>query len=148
MQQIHFDENLKGFHGYDFDITIQSTLAGFTNYVAYDISLEHLSRGKPDKNYFKNLIIIFKKWEAQLPLIGLNISEEKKNKIPKFEKKRLKVLINRMIKTGFETKEILNETNYYRQLIGKTETRDIQAFLYFNIFFTRLFTRPKHFFKK
>lgn len=147
MQQIRFDEKLGGFHGYDFDITIQSTLAGFTNYVVYDISLEHLSRGKPDKNYFKNLIKIYKKWEKQLPLIGQNISEEKKARIQEIEVLRLKKLINRMIKTGFTTKEILTETNYYRQLIGKAETKYIRAFIYFNIFFTRLFTVPGYFFK-
>jgi len=147
MEQIHFDEKLGGFHGYDFDITIQSTLAGFTNYVVYDISLEHLSRGKPDKNYFKNLIKIYKKWENQLPLIGQNISVEKKARIQEIEVRRLRMLINRMIKTGFTTKEILTETNYYRQLIGKAETKYIRAFIYFNIFFTRLFTVPGYFFK-
>ena len=33
MNKIRFDEQFKGFHGYDYDITLQSAMAGYTNYV-------------------------------------------------------------------------------------------------------------------
>jgi len=60
MDRIKFDEKLNGFHGYDFDICIQSTVQGYENYVMYDIVLEHFSRGNPDASYYRNLINIFK----------------------------------------------------------------------------------------
>jgi hypothetical protein len=145
MQTIHFDESFVGFHGYDFDITLQSTVAGFTNYVVYDISLEHLSKGKPDKNYYKSLIKAYHKWEKHLPIFGRNIPDDLKLKLLVIEKKRLRMLINRMIKTGFTTREILLELNYYIQLIQHKETNYLLTYIHFNIFFTRLFTLPRYF---
>jgi hypothetical protein len=41
MPKIFFDENLKGFHGYDYDFSIQAIVAGYKNYVIYDIQIEH-----------------------------------------------------------------------------------------------------------
>ena len=40
---IRFDDQLEGFHGYDFDICIQAAVNGFDNYVMYDIEVEHFS---------------------------------------------------------------------------------------------------------
>lgn len=147
MEKIRFDEQLGGFHGYDFDISLQATVAGFTNYVAYDIKLEHLSRGKPDKKYYKNLIRVYRKWENHLPLVGKNIPEDMKNNLRAIEFKRLKTLINRMIKTGFSTREIHTELNYDIRFIDSGRAQYLKIFIYFNIFFTRLFTVPGYFLK-
>ena len=147
MEKIRFDENLGGFHGYDFDISLQATVAGFTNYVVYDINLEHLSRGKPDKNYYKNLIRVYRKWEDHLPLMGRNIPEDMKNNLRAIEFKRFKTLINRMIKTGFTTREIHTELNYNIRFIDSGRAQYLKIFIYFNIFFTRLFTVPGYFLK-
>lgn len=148
MEKISFDVQLGGFHGYDFDISLQATVAGFTNYVAYDISLEHLSRGKPDKKYYKNLIRVYRKWEKHLPLMGKNIPEDMKSNMQVIEYKRLKTLINRMIKTGFSSKEISNELNYYAKYIDSSKATYLKLFIHINIFFTRLFTSPGNFLKK
>ena len=39
MQNIRFDETFNGFHAYDYDISIQSIVAGYTNYTIYDIKI-------------------------------------------------------------------------------------------------------------
>ena len=58
---VKFDETLAGFHGYDFDISAQAVIAGYNNYVVYDILLEHFSEGNRDAAYYVNLTNIHKK---------------------------------------------------------------------------------------
>jgi len=43
--KIAFDENLKGFHGYDLDICLQSAFAGFQNYVVFDVYWSIIPKG-------------------------------------------------------------------------------------------------------
>ena len=143
MKKIHFDEQFNGFHGYDFDISIQSTLAGYINYVIFDIKLEHFSLGKTDAVYYKNLISIFKKWQNYLPLIGENVSVEQSLQIPKIEKKRLFKLINKMTRKGFSAKEIISEITYFANIIdSKKEIQHIKS----RIFLIRLFNCPRYMF--
>lgn len=142
--EIHFDENLKGFHGYDYDISLQSVMAGYTNYVIYDIKLEHFSGGKTSILYFKNLISIFKKWENNLPIIGENITLEERLKIPEIEKKKLYQLTKKMVRKGFEIEEIKTEVTYYANMIS---FKRACKFLSVRIFLIRLFNCPKYIFK-
>jgi len=144
LDKIHFDEQLKGFHGYDFDISIQSTIAGYANQVIYDVDLEHFSRGKTDMAYFRNLIAIFKKWETHLPLIDKNIPKEQLKEIPKIENKNLTRLLKKMSRKGFDTTEILTTITYYGNLIDKPSSIPC---LKFRIFFIRLFNCPTYIFK-
>ena len=145
MKRIHFDEQFNGFHGYDSDITIQSTLAGYTNYVIYDIQLEHYSLGKTDIDYYKNLISVFKKWENYLPLIGQNITEEQRSLIPAIEEKRLSRLVSKMTRKGFSTKEIIAEATYFATIIDSMKLlRNIK----YRIFFIRLFECPIYLLRK
>ncbi|MDP4239386.1 MAG: glycosyltransferase [Bacteroidota bacterium] len=145
MRKIHFDEDLKGFHGYDYDISIQSIVAGYTNCVIYDISLEHFSKGKTDIVYFRNLISIYKKWESYLPLIGKNITKNECLKIPTIEEKKIYQLTKKMVRKGFEVTEITSEINYYANIIG---SKRAVLFLKFRIFLIRLFNCPKYIFSK
>lgn len=145
MHKIHFDENLKGFHGYDYDISIQSSIAGYANYVIFDIKLEHFSRGRTNILYFRNLIYIFKKWESYLPLSGDTITEEKLKDIKQIELGMLKQLTKKMIRKGFESKEIISETIYYANKIESAEaTKNIKM----RIFLIRLFNSPKYLFRR
>lgn len=144
MEKIKFDENFKGFHGYDFDISIQSTLAGYSNYVIYDIDVEHFSRGKTDASYYRNLIAVFRKWEKQLPLIGKSISKTQTDELIFTEKKRLERLIKKMIRKGFTTKEIVTETRYYATLI---DSKDAIRNLNMRIFIIRFFNCPQYLLK-
>jgi len=143
--KIHFDENFKGFHGYDYDITLQSVMAGYTNYVIYDIKLEHFSGGKTNILYFRNLILIFKKWEINLPIIGDNITLKERMTIPDIEKRKLYQLTKKMVRKGFEVEEIKSEINYYS---NKILFRRTGKFLRIRIFLIRLFNCPKYIFYK
>ncbi|MEI7503425.1 MAG: glycosyltransferase [Paludibacter sp.] len=145
MQVIHFDENLKGFHGYDYDISLQSTVAGYVNYVIYDIKLEHFSRGKTDVVYFRNLIRIFKKFEKSLPLVGANITDNERQEISIIERRKLYQLTKKMVRKGFEKKEIIAEITYYA---NKINFPNAIKYLKFRIFLIRLFNCPKYLLRK
>jgi hypothetical protein len=144
MQKIRFDESLKGFHGYDYDISLQSTIAGYQNYVIYDIRVEHFSRGKTNVDYFRNLIAIYKKFENHFPIIGSNISTAQLKTIPEFEVKKLYQLTKKMVRKGFSSKEIKTEISYFARLIGYPKAAYC---LSIRVFFIRLFNAPKYLFK-
>lgn len=104
--EIKFDVEIPGFHGYDFDICIQSIVSKHKNYVIYDVLLEHASRGNPDKLYYNNLITIFKKWGNQLPLFVNSEKKSTSKKIGKIEKNGLFKLTNKLIRRDFSKTEI------------------------------------------
>lgn len=58
-KQFHFNQNVKGFHGYDFDFSLRVSKQ-YTNYVVYDILVEHFSHGTPNKEWTDNYIKIKK----------------------------------------------------------------------------------------
>jgi GT2 family glycosyltransferase len=145
MLEIHFDQNLKGFHGYDYDITLQAVILGYQNYVIYDVILEHLSCGKTDIHYFRNLIAIFKKFENHLPIIGNSVTQEERDIIPKTEQKMLYKLIKKMARKGFEANEIISEITYFANIIGFNRATRIFRI---RIFLIRLFNCPKYLIKK
>jgi len=142
--QVKFDEQLTGFHGYDYDISLQSHVAGYTNYVIYDIKLEHASKGKTSILYFRNLISIYKKFEKYLPIIGENISAEERKNLLKLEEKKLRQLTQKMIRKGFKSTEIVSEIEYFSRIIGSTNSI---RFLRLRIFFFRVFNAPAFLFK-
>jgi len=143
MEKIRFDETLNGFHGYDFDISIQSTVKGYVNNVIYDIVLEHFSRGKTDKLYYKNLITVFKKWESYLPVSLNNSSEKMLSEITKNEDYNLQRLIKKMVRKGFKSCEIIEEVTYFAAI---TDYRKSVRNLEVRIFLIRLFNCPKYLF--
>lgn len=110
-KKIHFDENLKGFHGYNLDISLQSHNAGFTNYMVSDIMIEHLSSGNKNRRYYKNLITVYRKWESILPIdTGKSLS---KKAITDMETAKLKVLLTKLAKRAFDFKELKDIWQYY-----------------------------------
>jgi GT2 family glycosyltransferase len=147
-EKIRFDENFNGFHGYDFDISLQSTVAGFTNYVIYNIGLEHFSKGRKDARYFRNLIAIFRKWEKHLPIIGPGITAEQLTLINSIEEKRLFELTRKMIKRGFSKKEIVEITEHYTRIVNTPKSLKRLKYMQLRIFLTRLFQSPQHLFTK
>jgi len=143
-QQIKFDEELNGFHGYDFDICIQATVAGYSNHVLYDISLEHFSKGNADASYYRNLIKIFKKWNKSLPLIGENTSQKQLERIKEIEENGLCRLLVKMVRRGFSTKEIIEEITFFGRSIQSPKFKFIRKTIYLLVFFIRLFNCPKY----
>lgn len=54
---LRFDEEIKGFHGYDTEISLKAS-KNFNNFIISDIMIEHFSSGNPDKVWLDNNIII------------------------------------------------------------------------------------------
>jgi len=147
MMEIKFDEKIEGFHGYDLDISIQSAINGYTNYVVYDIELEHFSRGKTNAIYYQNIIYVFKKWNHYLPMIGKSITNKEREEISSFEENGLQELIKKMIRKGFSTRRIIHETSYFAMLISSEKALKKLKHLRFYIFCVRLFNKPFHLLK-
>lgn len=66
MNEVKFNESVKGFHGYDLDYSL-STTQKFNNYFVPDILLEHFSEGHIDKVWIENIYKLFYKWKDILP---------------------------------------------------------------------------------
>lgn len=146
-EKIKFDEDLTGFHGYDHDISVQSVLAGYNNYVVFDILLEHFSEGDMNAQYYANLIKIYKKRNDSLPLFAYDITDEVKAGIAKIEVRMLEKLIRRMARTGFTTQEIVSDTLFFSDSIKREGVGINIKYLWFKIFFTRLFNAPIYLFR-
>ncbi|KEO75288.1 glycosyltransferase [Anditalea andensis] len=83
LQKIPFDEvNLKGFHGYDVDISI-AIGQHYKVAVTYDILLEHLSEGNLNAEWITSTLVLHEKWGSKLPIVIGEIS--------KIEKMRLEI---------------------------------------------------------
>lgn len=54
-EKIKFNEAIAGFHGYDIDFSVRAADIA-ANFVIHDIQVNHFSEGKPDKNWWNNLV--------------------------------------------------------------------------------------------
>ncbi|UMQ40264.1 glycosyltransferase family protein [Chryseobacterium sp. Y16C] len=63
---IKFNENIKGFHGYDLDFSLRAAKK-FQNYVVNDILVQHFSKGNRDKKWLDANIKIKEKIESKFP---------------------------------------------------------------------------------
>ncbi len=116
--EIHFDEQISGFHAYDFDITLQSYFHGYQNYVMYDnIRLRHFSLGNIDKNYYENLIKVFNKHEKDLSILFYK-NKKKWHNICAIERKQLRRFCLSLLKKGFSKKYVIEMFSYYSKLIN------------------------------
>lgn len=112
-ESVCFDEMLSGFHGYDVDICMQALTAGYTNYVIYDVIIEHFSWGRMTKKYYQNLFRIYKKWEKYLPLAVSDATFNIPMAIKQTERRKLRTLCKHMVRTGFSISEIRVAISYY-----------------------------------
>lgn len=73
-----FDEiSLKGFHGYDFDFSMQ-VAQQYQVLVCNEILIEHFSKGSFNRDWINTTILLNKKWSHQLPkslVVGLTKAE-------------------------------------------------------------------------
>jgi hypothetical protein len=58
--EFRFDENLKGFHGYDLDFSLRVSRK-FQNYIINDILIKHFSGGNLDKKWLDTNIKVKEK---------------------------------------------------------------------------------------
>ncbi len=140
-QFLQFDENFSGFHGYDYDICMQAKTANLKNYVVYDILLEHFSAGSHNTDYYKNLLLVYKKWINQLPFSCTHLSEAETKLI---EKKKLKKLIRKLGIRNFTYSEIKQELDYFATI---TDNQKVLTWFGFKLFYARLFNNPSRLFK-
>lgn len=145
-EKIHFDETFEGFHGYDYDICVQSATSGFNNYVVYDILLEHLSSGNGNTPFYINLISVHKKWEPKLPLFSDDIPKETRAKINEIETRRIKTIIRRMTTRNFSRKNIIENTKFFIEKAGIKDADKQFRHLGLNIFLIRVVRNPGYFF--
>ncbi|WP_051228074.1 glycosyltransferase [Gillisia sp. JM1] len=73
-ERIRFDENLKGYHNYDLDLSLKhyclNKKVGATN----ELLIEHFSGGKIDRDWYLSTSIFHKKNRDKLPIIKSEIS--------------------------------------------------------------------------
>ena len=111
LEKIWFDDiTFDGFHVYDIDICLQVKMAGYKNFVVYDIVIEHFSHGFRNKEWVLNMLKVFKKWESILPLSSACYSKEE---IEKIEKKSLYVFVKRMVHLHFTDIEIIDAVSEF-----------------------------------
>ena len=125
-KKIRFDESIGGFHGYDYDISMQSFMAGYNNLVMYDIEIEHFSKGRMDASYFRAIRRIWEKWEVYLPVFERSITTQKQTEqILQLEKQRSKRLLKWLVRSGMPATEI---SEFFSTFIRKTDLKN-QVFL-------------------
>lgn len=84
--RIKFDENLKGFHGYDLDLSL-AVSEKYKNYFIPDILLEHFSEGNFGDKWLESAFFLFKKWKNVLPKTTAAVqSPDKKTEAEAFVK--------------------------------------------------------------
>jgi hypothetical protein len=64
----HFDQTLKGFHGYDLDISLAVQENGYKVAVIQDVVLEHFSLGNLQLGWLTALLQVHRKYKHILPL--------------------------------------------------------------------------------
>lgn len=144
MEQIQFNTSLNGFHGYDFDICIAASAAGFQNYVMYNIDIEHFSKGNANKAYYENLIKVFINHSSHLPVSVINLSPTERQVL---ENQGIRRLQRKMMVKGFSFDEIITTSEYFSDIIGKNKSISLlsKCLLLLQYFLIVVFFQPSSF---
>ncbi len=139
---ISFDESFNGFHGYDYDISLQSHVAGYTNYVIYDILLEHYSRGVMGHSYFSAQLKLHQKWGKYLPLFNRCCDQAFIHSIlPKIEQESFDTFFKRLVRSNISFFEIYKMVLYYSSKSQISSLLSNNIYLYISVFFIRISSR-------
>jgi len=93
-----FDETLlKGFHGYDIDISI-AIGQKYKVVVTYEVLLNHISEGNYSREWVTELIKLHKKWKSFLPI---NINNLSYSEYKLVEKRTFNHFLNLLVKFNF-----------------------------------------------
>lgn len=98
---VFFDNDLKGFHNYDLNISIEHVVRGFKVVVTKEILIEHFSRGVINKIWYDSTFEFYKKYKSKLPLITKEID---RNLIKDLEFKNGGRFVFEFLKYGFGIK--------------------------------------------
>lgn len=106
--QHQFDENIKGFHGYDMSYSL-SVSSKFQNYVCYDILLEHLSEGLISIEWVTENIKVHKLYSSVLPQSCISLKKSTSNELEKVNCISLISLIKKYSNTRATQLSLLKE---------------------------------------
>jgi hypothetical protein len=127
-----FDEALlHGFHGYDIDYSLQAIAKGYTNYVAFDILLEHFSQGSLSKPWLESTYLIAKKWKHTLPL---STHQLKHKQWVQYHWQSLHILIQHLFNFNYPAGKIY----FYCLKYSFTKYFSVRKFISMNKFFIQL----------
>lgn len=133
LSKISFDETLLGFHGYDFDISLQSHVYGYDNYVMYkSLQLTHYSLGNINKDYYENLIKVFRKFESYLPIL-VGLTAQKECDINAIELKQIRRFSLNLMKSKFSKNDVICQLKYYVRLLKMPRHIYILLYLYLSV---------------
>lgn len=97
---IRFNENLKGFHNYDMNISLEAFKKGYRILVTSKILIEHFSMGKIDKDWVQSSLEFQKLYGRNLPLnVGEAVTPELLHKL---EVDNGMNFINRLLEAGYK----------------------------------------------
>ncbi len=78
-KKVTFDQkNLKGFHGYDIDFSLQ-IFGKYDVVVIFDVLVHHYSAGNPDRAWLESTLVISKKWKKYLPISVYPLTKDEFN---------------------------------------------------------------------
>lgn len=132
-EELKFDSLLSGYHAYDLDFSL-SIGEKYDVYVMNDISIEHLSLGNFDEQWFNNTIIVNEKWKNKLPIYSTEVPDLD-SKILEYE--GFKTMMYFIRKFGFN-QDFLSyyfRHNETKRLLGRKR--------YLILYFYRMFLRLK-----
>lgn len=115
---IYFNEELKGFHNYDFNISIEYCINNYKIIVSNEILIEHFSLGTLNKSWYESSLKIFSLYHNHFPL---------------------SVHTNTMLMNEIKKREIINGATFILKLIEYGYYKDSMKF-WFILFKQKLFT--------
>lgn len=127
---IRFDDTMHGFHAYDADICLRSKANGGTNFVMYNLLIDHKSKGNPNRQWVESTKKTFEKWKHMLPIYtgteNINVSQ--------IEQKNMIRFIRRMIKNGCSYADVVKDdflSSLWKEINGgETITLKCKTFFY------------------
>lgn len=101
INDIFFSQKMNGFHNYDLNLSFEYLKKGYKIIATQDILLEHYSRGKINKDWYKSAIQFYNLYNHMLPV---SISEIKNLKPQEFKNGKLFVI--KLSELGFKKEAI------------------------------------------
>lgn len=133
---IRFDDTLHCFHAYDADICFRSKANGGTNFVIYDLLIDHKSHGCPNRQWAEYTKKTFEKWNHMLPIyVGTENVD-----ITQIERKNLKKFVRKMIKLGCSYSDVIEDSflvSLWRK-INNNEILTLKVSVLFYLLFRRI----------
>ena len=98
-KRIHFSTELKGFHNYDLNISMEYQIKGYKIVVVNSILIEHFSNGTINESWYESSLKTHKLYDKHLPFITNEI--QKVFSIKDLEIKNGTTFLNHIYKNGY-----------------------------------------------